>query len=853
MKRNLYIAFLLLLPASLYAQEVSTLTEEQAAPFSYYKTPVDQLGFKDCPEAMAVTDGGTFSNTFAAVEFLFGKQLQGAKKRVITLEKDYLPIIQYSLTDGSLNYRMEAFSAPDKFKPENNLITHVRWVVSNTGKKTEHGQLGFRIIPLYNTGWKNFLRHNRYCTPWYRNQFMDESYYKEHQEAFSENSSGIYQSNHLLINSPEGFNKTENENNSQCWKKEFNISAKDSLEFIFKIPVVPINKEKTQDISTLENSDSKELKKQVIEFWQEELDKLAHFKLPEKKVNDMFLTSYINLLIAKDLLADKKNTIQRCNEFQYDHFYVRDNAYFARVYDMLGQHETASNILRPYFIYDIEGSPIHFRQRTGIYKKLCHDYWGQVLWALGSHYRQTRDKELLEKAYLLLPNHIQEFEQAVDKDPMGLWPASWPYDNEHINGHYTGHSFWAILGLRYAVFMAQEMGEKKDAEEWQKLLDKYTENFHNKLKEITAKTDGYIPPGMDKPEDGFDWANASAGLYPFEAIDKNDPMVRKTLEMVRNYNFMEGISTYSGCNALLAKDLVLNNKPLPERGLHHYETFYVSTGNLVIGEQQKVVEDLYSILLHTSSTHAGFEWKPIPWENRDPGKNRQPHGWMGARYIELIRNMLVREEGDDIHLLSAVSPQWIREGEKIKVENAPTYFGNISYILKTEKNNFTVDLDAHGNDDLGKIYFHIPWFLEVETITIDGKDVNFTGNSIEISKTAKEIKVSWKNREKQELSYEKAVDIFLNKYHNRPENANYTHIFPTLVAPTCKIDKANNKLILFSPDDYADVYYTTDGTAPGVNSKKYSKAIDLSGLKTVKAVCIDKNQKISDCKTIKIE
>uniref|UniRef100_UPI003216CBB9 chitobiase/beta-hexosaminidase C-terminal domain-containing protein n=1 Tax=uncultured Draconibacterium sp. TaxID=1573823 RepID=UPI003216CBB9 len=855
MKTSLYLAVLLFfIPVCLWAQEVSSLEEEKSAPFSYYKTSVDQLGFKDCPEATAVTNGGIFSNNFIAIEFQFGSALNPATKRVIDLEKNYLPVIQYKLNEGNITYELEAFSAPEDLKPENNLITYVRWTISNKGKKKEQAKMGFKLIPLYSSGWKNFLRHNRYCTPWYRDQFMDEETYKKNQELFFQNDAGILQGNHLVMNCPEGFNKDESSDKiSPRWTKDLQLDAGESKELVFKIPVVPVNNIDQQAIAKIKQSDAKTLKTELVSFWEKELKNVEKFHLPEQKIMNMFRTSYINLLNSKDLLADKKNTIQRCNEFQYDHFYVRDNAYFARVYDMLGEHEIAHNILQPYFIYDIEGKTIHFRQRTGIYKKLCHDYWGQVVWALGAHYRQTRNRKLLEKVYELLPNHVKEFELAVAKDPRGLWPASWPYDNEHIDGHYTGHSFWAILGLRYAVFLAEEMGNKEDASNWQKILDQYVDNFNKELKQITDQTGGYIPPGIDNPEDGFDWANASAGLYPFEAIDKNDPVVRKTLEMVRNYNYMEGISTYSGCNALVAKSLVLNNHELPERGLHHYETFYVTTGNLVIGEQQKVIEDLYSILVHTSSTHGGFEWKPTPWGNRDPGRNRQPHGWMAARYIELIRNMLVREEGNDIHLLSAVSPEWIREGESIKVDKAPTYFGEVSYELQSGKNYFTVDLDGKWNDELGKIYFHIPWFIKPKSITVDGKNVAFTSTAIELQKNTKNIKVSWKNRIPVNLSFNKAVDIFLDKYHNRPEDANYVHLFPALAAPGSKIDKTQNILTLFSPDNYADIYFTIDGSEPGINSIKYKKPVSLNNVAVVKAICIDKNGEKSDCKTIHIK
>ena len=59
---------------------------------------------------------------------------------------------------------------------------------------------------------------------------------------------------------------------------------------------------------------------------------------------------------------------------------------------------------------------------------------------------------------------------------------------------------------------------------------------------------------------------------------------------------------------------------------HRYLTFSVSEGNTILGEQRKVIEDLYSILAHTGSTNSGFEFLHTPW-TREPYGNFAPHGW----------------------------------------------------------------------------------------------------------------------------------------------------------------------------------------------------------------------------------
>ncbi|MFV0606900.1 MAG: chitobiase/beta-hexosaminidase C-terminal domain-containing protein [Niabella sp.] len=830
-----------------------SLAQEEKETFSYFKTAVDQLGFKDSPEGIAVTNGGTFSNAHLAVAFLYGDTLGPANHRVVLPEKGYLPIIGYTLKDNDINYQLEAFSVPKDFNPQNNLISYISWRITNTSKKPTTAKIGFNLISFYPNDVKNFLRHNMYCTNWYLQQFMNEKDYLENVNTINIDGNDVMIGNHLVLGLPQNtvFEKIGNDNK---WTATIALAPGATQVLIFKMPFVPIEKDNASIKYIQHNENIFDLKQKLVNFWDDELQPITKFIVPEEKVMNMFKGSYVNILNARDILEDGKGIVQRCNEFQYDYFYVRDNAYFTRVYDMLGQFEDAGKILQPYFIKDIEGNDLQFQQRTGIYKKLCFDYWGQVLWAFGAHIRQTGDTDLLKRVYKLLPNHMQDFESMVGLDDRGLWPKTWPYDNEQITGHYTGHNFWVILGLRNAVFMANAMNDKKNIKEWTALYNSFSKNFKKELDKLTAKTGGYIPPGMDNPEDGYDWANASAGLYPFEAISKNDPAVKATLETVRKYNFQEGISSYDGCNALVAKQKVLNGQPLPWRGLHHYETFYVSNGNLILGEQEKCIEDLYSILVHTSSTNAGFEWRPTPWGNRDFEHNRAPHGWFAARYIEYLRNMLVREEGNDVHLLSAISPEWAKNGDTIKVNDAPTYFGNVNYSVSFSKNKINVRLHNSLKMDGGKIYFHIPWFANAKSVIVDGRIVTVENNTIEILNNTKEIIINWNAKTKpQQLNYNTAVKYYLNKYYNKPLDANYATLFPALAAPGFIKNENNNELRIFSPDNFAPVYYTTDGSEPDKKAAVYSKPILVKPGMLVKAVCIDKRGEQSDCSIITIQ
>src|SRR5690606_36049664 len=60
-----------------------------------------------------------------------------------------------------------------------------------------------------------------------------------------------------------------------------------------------------------------------------------------------------------------------------------------------------------------------------------------------------------------------------------------------------------------------------------------------------------------------------------------------------------------------------------------------------------------------------------------------PHGWASAEYVSLVRDMLVREAGDELHLGAGVPASWLEHGQRIEVERAPTYFGLVAYRIES--------------------------------------------------------------------------------------------------------------------------------------------------------------------------
>ena len=280
------------------------------------------------------------------------------------------------------------------------------------------------------------------------------------------------------------------------------------------------------------------------------------------------------------------------------------------------------------------------------------------------------------------------------------------------------------------------------------------------LNKAVARNNGALPPSVDVIAPGAwkgtDWGNLLS-VVPEPLLDPWHPRVTATLRDTQR-RYREGITSYEE----------------PDDGvfLHHYLTIKNTQTELVRGEQEQAMREFYAELLHTSSTHAGFEYAIRPWGSRDFEGNMAPHGWFAADYRNLLRNMMVREEHGSLHLLSAVSPEWIGAGKSIRVTAAPTYFGTVSFTLDTTADNsallhlqFAPDNKASSPAAaLGDIVLHLPWFLVEPRVTLDGKVLAIDHGAVRFPADTLAVKLTWSRRLPITMSYERTVRSYEAAY-----------------------------------------------------------------------------------------
>jgi hypothetical protein len=766
-----------LMPPVLTAQMVSPEIDNQPGPFSYFSKPTDELGVFHASSGSEITPEGFLYTGFGELMFFLGPEQTPVSARVRTLEDGSLPVLSYTVTHLGIEYRFTMFSASLGAGATAGVTANfVRITVKNSGSQPRAAFLTTAIRYQAEQTTEMATGDNRFRRPieasgigqFYQpgEEFNKKWIYNCKGDVFLRDDRALYRfpqqpAPQLSLTLRSHYNRehplvatqldVEPTTPTSAAAYTVELGAGESRDLDFVLPMEPLQLG-TPEFAKLESARLDDAHREVAAFWRKMLDRGMAIQLPEAKVTDTFRASLVYDLLALNLVDGQ--AVQTVNQFQYHRFYLRDSADFVRMYDATGYSDIAAQVLS--LFPSRQTTDGNFLSQPGQY-----DGWGEALWAFGEHYRRTHELRFAESVYPQVKRAVDWLTKARTADPLHIMPMSDVKDNEHVAAHLTGYNFLALDGLKSAIELAQATGHRDDAKRFQQEYDDYRRCFLKVLDEATSRNGGSIPPSLDNGAwKGTDWGNLLA-VTPEPMLDAHDPRVTETLRQVQAH-YQEGIATYKE----------------PDDGifLHHYLTIKNTLTELVRGDQQQVMREFYAELLHTSSTHAGFEYSIRPWGSRDFEGNLAPHGWFAADYRNLLRNMMVREEGETLHLLSAVSPEWIAKGKSIKVERAPSYFGLVNFSLQMPEDDTAVlHLKTEFQRPPNQLILHLPWFMETASIAVDGVAVQISENSVVLPASASEVRINWHRKPgAAAMSYKRTVESYKAEYRKR-----YNHLLET--------------------------------------------------------------------------
>ncbi len=746
--------------------------DNEDEPFSFYSYPNMQLGLPGEPYATRVDFDGQIDTLSGKYHLYLGDSIDPLNKRIWTLTDGYLPEINYNIIRDEVSYLFRMFQF---WVEDGNMKVPVNFIqidIDNDANKTKNISLYFGVI-FSRFKIKPFaIRSTKFNKKW-------EYSFKESNKAFRDNKL-IY----LVSKDQEPtrlFSKLEIEEMTEIHNLEsyegvfsgkdkkikktipvllqeykFPLAPKDKKTLIFKVPQDPIDLIHDSIIKKIEEANINTLRQKFKRFWEEIINQCSSILIPENKISDTHKASLIYNFMCQNF--HKEGTIeQHVNRFQYNAFWIRDSSFYSKMYCLFNRPDISRRLL------------LHFLTKQDKKGNFCsqrgqYDGWGQTLWAFGEYIKLTKDKEFAEKIYSPMMKAISWLQITIKKDKWGIMPPRFAADNEMISGRYTGHNFWTWCGLNNAIYIADFLNKIDDKYRIEQLKSEFLNSFLPILKKICEKHNDRVPPGLDT-DIGEDWSNLLM-IYPQKLLELDDPKIKTTLQDYREKKMPEGIAMW----------MVF---------LHHYITERIAQQYLLLDDQKLVLRDFYSMLSHTGACHEGFEHNIKPWGDRNyiipirigPIKldyyNFPPHGWFAVAYNLLLRNMLIREEDDNLHLFSVISPEWING--PIQVKNANTYFG----VCDLELINKDGQLILNFKSDFvrfkpKKIIIHIPYFIDKATLSLESKiDFQMNENKTYFTLEPKEefsINIKWEINQQVDLSYlsyEKAVQWLKNEYKKR--------------------------------------------------------------------------------------
>jgi hypothetical protein len=771
----LCLALLTMLPCRLHGQAARTPPErpdmvdpaidDGPGPFSYYSRPTDAIGVMD-GRGTEVTPEGYLYTGYGELMFLAGPTLTPVQERIRTLRDGWLPVVEYESHRGDIAYRFTLFAATLDGRPESPVVDFARVAMTNTGAAPARARFAFaaRYTGPSTTG--SVVGDNRFPRPAAAQRLgqydqpgvaFDTAWtYGFADGAFLRGGKVFYlfptapaPELRLALGAPGSRDASVNPRRLRVQlTTPVGVAVFDTVlapgasqTLVAKLPYAPVAPDDPW-LAQVRAAGFDDYLARTESFWRAVVGRGMRVEVPERKVVDAFRASLVYDLMARD----KRDSayVQTVNQFQYHAFWLRDGSFITRAYDVTGYPDVAAQGLDFFARWQLPDG--NFVSQGGQY-----DGWGQALWAYGQHYRLTRDRAFAERVFPSVKRAVAWLDSARAGDSLHLVPSTTPGDNEDITGHVTGHNFWALAGLHGAISIAEGLGSRVDAAAFRREYESLRAALVAKLRRVTATTGGYIPPGLDA-RGGQDWGNMMAA-YPERVLDPRDPMVTATLDSTRA-KYAEGVMTYGD-----------------GFWLHDYLTMKNTETEVIRGDQRMALEELYAVLLHTSSTHGGFETDVRPWGPRDFHGNLAPHGWFAACYRTLLRDVLVREAGDTLHLLSVLSPAWLRPGDSVVVRGAPTDFGPIDLRLDVLGDSAArLTIASRFTQPPAALVLHVPWFMDVKRAVVDSRAVPMRDGELRLSPRSRTVELSWSPRQDAPaMSYDAAVQSYRHEYRRRWE------------------------------------------------------------------------------------
>jgi len=445
--------------------------------------------------------------------------------------------------------------------------------------------------------------------------------------------------------------------------------------------------DKNATLNFLSQTSAEEEFSKKIEFWKQKTDHIR-FNLPAsaERIINTWKANLVYILINRD-----KAGIQPGSR-SYERSWIRDGSLTSSALLKSGIVEEVRDFIEWYAAHQYENGKVpcvvDFRGPDPVPE---HDSHGQLIYLIREYYNFTHDTDFLRSKNENVLRAISYIESLIAERSTDHYK----YGNDSVRAHYglvpesishegysekPMHSYWdnffIMKGLKDAADIQRILGSKDDYDRIKKLRDTFRVNLYNSI-DLAMKYKGinYIPGCVELGD--FDATSTTIALTPCNEL--------KNLPRPQVYNTFDKYYEYFRNR---------RDSKIPWVDYTPYENRLI--GSFIILDQPDRAHELIEFFLNDRRPQGWYHWAEIVWKDyRIPRFiGDMPHTWVGSDFINAIRSMFVYEnEYDETLVLGAgLHQDWIDAPEGMSVENLPTYYGDISFAVEKEGNNYRFNI-----------------------------------------------------------------------------------------------------------------------------------------------------------------
>ncbi len=472
--------------------------------------------------------------------------------------------------------------------------------------------------------------------------------------------------------------------------------------------------------------------KQYADSWRKVIAVGERIEVPERRVREAY-----RAWLAYSLLdVDNVNGYPEPHDGTgfYEEIYGYSAALYCIMLDMYGMHDRAERYL---------DTLMHFQQPDGLYtQNFGLPDTGGLLLALAEHYNYTGDKAWLARVSdniiragdWLIRRRNEAPKTGVTRGLIKFRPyCDYPtpvYD-------YYADSYCAV-GLAKAADALGALGMTDKAREFGSEAVRYRADIMTSMESAVIEKDGIkmlpIEPDThrllkDSHYTGGDYYGLVAStMLENELLPADDK---------RAWWVTDLLEQRGGLIAGLCK--------FQSGGIDHAYTYGYLLTQLKRNDARKVILGFYSMLAYgmTQETYSGVECTNVV-----TGNNywTLPHLYSNTQQLKLLRMMLLREDEGSLLIGDAVPRAWLEDGKVIRVMEAPTRFGDVSFTITSRVESGRIDVSvtppARQSPDRVRIRLRHPDEKPIRSVEVNGQPHRgFTGETIELRDVREPIRI----------------------------------------------------------------------------------------------------------------